>query len=189
MERNGQFELDAAPTVKIEAGWVDAEGDKGGETIFGITRNYHPEWPGWAMVDQMRPHPSFPASANNDLVLRGMAREFFKVNFWDAVHGDELPWRMAAVVYDMAVNSDVRPAVRQAQIALNALGADLVVDGDMGARTVKACWDKGKDGAEEFLTQRLLFYFGIMEKDPTQKKWARGWLRRIIEMCDYALED
>lgn len=188
MERHGDFQTDTIPSLRYEGGWADNPADKGGETIFGIARRFHGAWPGWSVVDGAKSSPSFPANVNSDQGLRALARDFYRTNFWDAIHGDELPWRASAVLFDMAINSDVKPAVRQFQVALNLCGAGLTVDGVIGPKTVKAAWDKGKEAVEEFLTARFIFYVDIMLKTPSQRVWARNWVRRLVEMTDYALE-
>lgn len=188
-ERTGNFQTDTIPSLRYEGGWAENAQDRGGETIFGVARRFHGTWPGWVIVDAAKTSPGFPANVNANVELKDLARDFYRAQFWDPIHGDELPWRAAAVLFDMAINSGVKSAVRQFQLALNgAPGPSVDVDGVVGPKTVKGAWDKGKAAIEEFLTARILFYTDIMVKDPTQRVWARNWVRRVIEMADYALE-
>lgn len=191
-DRHGDFIQDTRPTTRIEAGWVNDPKDRGGETIFGISRVFNPSWEGWALVDQMRGDPSFPKNVNADAGLREMAATFFRKGWWEPIHGDELPWRISECLYDMAVNScaygNPKVAVRQLQASLNFCGAGLEVDGELGPRTVKACWDAGKTGVKEFLNARCGFYVDIILKDQSQRRFAHSWFGRVIEMADYTLE-
>lgn len=57
------FDSAYAPLKQLEGGWCHNPDDKGGETYAGIARNFFPAWPGWAVVDAAKSHPSFPASA------------------------------------------------------------------------------------------------------------------------------
>lgn len=170
---------------KIEGGYANNPHDLGGETIFGISRNNHPGWPGWILVDNAKLMTDFPNNINADPALKSLTKTFYRYEFWDKIHGDELPWRMAVSVFDMAVNSGAATAVRQMQVIL----PDVPVDGVVGPRTIKAAWENDKEAAISFLTQRLLFYAEILLKKPDQRIWARNWMKRVIRLSDVVLED
>jgi hypothetical protein len=55
-------------------------GDRGGMTYAGIARNANPQWAGWNLVD--RQEMGGP--------LTSMVREFYRLNFWDRIRGDEI---------------------------------------------------------------------------------------------------
>lgn len=167
-----------------EGGWANNPDDKGGETFRGIARNYNPSWEGWVFVDKMKGFENFKEMLFASNKLTEMAKEFYRANYWDKIHGDELPPKLATAVFDMAVNSGVGTAVRQMQVAL---GVD--VDGVVGSKTIKAAWEKGKEGVVSFLTNRLLFYIGIVQSKPDQRIWAKNWFKRIVMLADIVLED
>lgn len=182
-EAAGNFQRSLDVYLRWEGGWNNVSGDKGGETIFGISRKSWPNWAGWAVVDADKSSPNFPRNANNDPTLRPLVEQFYRENFWNPVHGDELPWRMAMAVFDMAGNSGDRAAIRQMQASLG-----VEADGIPGPKTIKAAWDGGKSAVEEFLTQRIIFYVHLMINDPTQRMWGRNWVKRIIALSDEVLE-
>ena len=42
-------------TLKNEGTYSLDPADPGGETVFGISRRWHPEWTGWATIDSLKP--------------------------------------------------------------------------------------------------------------------------------------
>ena len=84
----------------------------------------------------------------------------------------------------------VRRAVRFLQHALNQLNRnqqnykDLVVDGWLGQGTMKVLkqylrLDRKSDLLLKMMNiQQGARYIEIMENDPTQERYARGWLKR-----------
>ncbi|HYX38834.1 MAG TPA: putative peptidoglycan-binding domain-containing protein [Oligoflexus sp.] len=66
------------------------------------------------------------------------------------------------------------------QQALNRLGADLVVDGMHGEKTVKASKSYSpKRVLAAFLSERLRFYLGL----ENHNVFGFGWDKRIIEVA------
>lgn len=160
-----------------EGGWVDNPLDKGGETFRGIARKDWPKWEGWAVIDAMKASPDFPGSVNFDEGLERLVAEFYRVNFWEKIHGDELPPAAAVALLDCAVNSGVNQGVRLFQASLGLLS-----DGIVGSVTVKAAHDAGEDALVEFMARRGAFLMDIMAGDPTQKVWALNWARRVFRL-------
>ena len=66
--------------LQNEGGYANVSGDKGGETYKGIARNYHPDWPGWKIVDQVKPL-SWNETIDND-TLDFLVRAFYYEKFW-----------------------------------------------------------------------------------------------------------
>lgn len=94
-----------------EGGFANVPGDNGGVTYCGITyKNYH-DWPYWPQV--------FAAKLKNGDILPELAQpvlDFYKKEFWDKVHGDEIQdQEIAEQLYDMAVNAGIAAAARIAQ--------------------------------------------------------------------------
>jgi lysozyme family protein len=173
-------------TLAYEGGYVFDPADRGGETFRGISRKAWPTWEGWAIVDRVKSaHPEdFKAVLLQDQDLRGRAVRFYRENFWDPVHGDELPGKVAAAVFDMAVHSGVKTAIRALQSCLPGV----VVDGEVGSQTVKAVFAAGEAGLVDFLAARATFLNGIMVSSPDQKVWARNWFKRLFKLSNLVLE-
>lgn len=170
-------------TSGYEGGYVNDPNDMGGETFKGISRVSHSKWPGWEIVDRMKLMDGFPGCAERDHVLSGMVKAFYRIEFWDEVHGDELPWKMAVAVFDFAIHSSPKKATRYMQ---NVLG--VVVDGIIGQKTVKAAHDQGEEAVVELLMARTEFLHKIMVAKPSQRVWARNWFRRMFKLANVVLE-
>ena len=66
-----------AKTLKWEGGYCNIPGDKGGETIFGIARNMHPDLKLWKDVDNykegLKPFDKRKAQGNLNKFLGGLS--------------------------------------------------------------------------------------------------------------------
>ncbi|HBB40901.1 MAG: hypothetical protein COW73_03910 [Nitrospirae bacterium CG18_big_fil_WC_8_21_14_2_50_70_55] len=174
-----------------EGGYANDPDDRGGETYRGIARRFHPDWPGWSRVDALSRRPGFPRSLETDPRLAAAVAAFYRDLYWDQFQGDALPdQRLAEELFDTAVNLGVRRAVRFLQEALNLLNrnqrtyADLVVDGWLGEKSLAAlALVSAADGDARFVVKLInalqaAHYLDVMRHDPTQEKFARGWLSR-----------
>lgn len=178
-------------TSAHEGGYVDDPTDRGGETYRGISRVHHPSWSGWRKIDAYKGRPGFPAMLNEDRPLQNSVKSFYKRKYWDRFLGDQVPDQQAAnELYDTGVNMGIRRAVRFLQNALNQLNRnqrnykDLVVDGWLGQGTLEVLKQYLRlDRKSDFLLKMMNIqqgarYIEIMENDPSQEKYARGWLKR-----------
>ena len=172
-----------------EGGWCNVRGDKGGETIFGVARNYHKKWSGWKIVDEVadrlgRGTKEFKDEVNNDIHLHELATNYFKTIFWLPANCDKMHEVIAIITYDMNINSGVSIGQRTLQRTLNAIGVSCTVDGKVGPLTLKALEDIiAKDGIEKvataFLKKRYEFYQAIINRKKSQKKFWNGWVNRL----------
>ncbi len=174
----------------LEGGYGNSPTDKGGETIFGIARNYHPEWEGWPILDILKTQPDFPNCANHNPQLISMAGRFIKEHFWDPMRLDDFASQeLANYLYEGVVNfgfgSDVNPRIPHwLQEALNELGALISVDGKIGPTTLAAL----KAVAGTRVTQQFVIYaiehrrvkhrLKRFKEDKTQLEKAVSWLSR-----------
>jgi lysozyme family protein len=165
--------------------------DYGGETYRGISRKHHPSWSGWSIVDSYKSKPNFPKNMSSDSHLNCEVESFYKMFFWDVNLLDDFSSQeIANELYDTGVNMGVVKAAKFLQRSLNVLNkngslyADLSEDGKIGFNTLnsmKICIDKV--GAN-FIYKVLNIlqgnnYIDIMVKDPTQERFAIGWLSRV----------
>lgn len=167
---------------RLEGFHGDHELDPGGETRYGISREYWPEY--W--------EDGPPTKAE--------ARHFWLHEFWEPmqlgrVHSQEI----ADEMLDQAANFGRRRAVRLAQYTTNLIQPpgrpDIAVDGVVGPETLGALndlnmgdrlrWVKAANGIQFtfylYRTDRLdraLDLFATFP-DPEQETFLRGWLRRI----------
>lgn len=57
---------------------TDIKQDRGGQTYAGISRKFHPHWPGWSYIDRGQVPPV------------SLVRAFYKEEFWDRLRCDEI---------------------------------------------------------------------------------------------------
>jgi lysozyme family protein len=141
-------------------------GDRGGMTYAGIARNANPDWAGWAFIDQK----DFGGATQ-------LVREFYKVNFWDRIRGDNLTNQaIAETILNFAVNTGVGVAAKLAQLIVG-----VTPDGAIGAKTVERL---NICTAEKFLPAYALAkisrYAQICNKDRSQSKFLLGWINRTL---------
>jgi len=141
-------------------------GDRGGMTYAGIARNANPDWAGWQFIDRK----DFGSATQ-------LVREFYKVNFWDRIRGDELTNQaIAETIFNFAVNTGVGVASKLAQLIVG-----VTPDGAIGAKTVERL---NICTAEKFLPAYALAkisrYAQICNKDRSQSKFLLGWINRTL---------
>ena len=178
-------------TSAHEGGYVNDPSDRGGETYRGISRVHHRSWSGWRKIDALKGSNDFPASLEADRGLQTSVKSFYKRKYWDRFLGDSIPDQtIANELYDTGINMGVRSAVRFFQNALNLLNRnqknyrDLVVDGWLGQGSLSVLaehlrLERKPDTLLKVMNiQQGARYIDIMENDPSQEKYARGWLKR-----------
>jgi lysozyme family protein len=141
--------------------------DRGGQTFAGISRKFHPGWEGWKHID----HGNTPPM--------DMVRTFYKENFWNPIHGDDMSHqRVAEVLFGQHVNMGAN-AIKLMQQALN-----VIADGVVGPKTLNAL---NAMDEEMFLMRYSLAniarYHAIGMKDKTQRRFWAGWFKRGLDVC------
>ena len=177
-----------AKTMGHEGGYVNDANDAGGETYMGISRVYNPGWYGWTMIDEVKTGGDFPGCLKDDNELYEAVEDFYKDKYWDVNRLDDFPQSIAEEMFDTGVNMGVGRAGRFLQQSLNYLNRDgrlfdeLTVDGKIGPASLNAMDECYRD--EEVLLTMLnvmqgRHYMNYMDKNPRQKKYARGWFKRV----------
>ena len=144
-------------------------GDRGGQTYAGIARKFHPDWTGWTWIDQQ---------ALDDPALTAQVRDFYWKNFWERIQGEKIQaQKIAATLFDFAVNAGHRTASKLAQLVVDA-----TPDGVIGQQTLarlNAC------DAETFVIQyalaKIARYAQIVNRDRSQNKFLLGWINRTLK--------
>lgn len=160
---------DALPLIlRLEGGRVDNPDDRGGRTNYGITQGTYNRW---------RAVQGFPPGADVWDITLEEVRAIYAVGFWAEAHCHQLPWPVAVVQFDGAVNHGPKRAIHLLQEALN-----VKVDGIVGPVTLAAA--EGADPeqlANEVLWLRVALYYEISAR-PGQLQFLRGWLRRLLHV-------
>ena len=189
------FEIAFDETMLFEGGYANDPDDQGGETYRGIARKFHGRWPGWSIVDQLRLQSPerFKDELDQQAELQSLVKNFYRETFWAAIAGDRLSdQHLANELFDTGVNQGSATAIKYLQESLNLLNRnqrdypDIAVDGKMGEATLGTLaqsleLDHGRSDA--LLKLLNLFqgmrYLEIARRDSTQRKFIRGWLKRV----------
>jgi len=165
------FELSIEKTLRWEGGYSCNPHDPGGETLFGIARNRHPEWDGWHRVDELKKHFT-PDHLTGVLCADGglleSAKQFYQEEFWDYDEIDSQP--VADKVFDLGVNVGQGRAVRWLQ---QAVGAE--PDGKFGPKTLLLTNTLSAEAVLDKLRSQAKQYYLSLNKP----EFIRGWLRRL----------
>jgi lysozyme family protein len=161
--------------LRREGGFVDHPADRGGPTNFGITHKTLARYLGRDV-------------SREDVrdLSRDLAVEIYRRAYYLEPRIDALPSGLQAFLFDSAVNHGPRRAVRFLQQVLNAAGfGALSIDGLAGPKTRQQA-ERAETAMGPWLLaalaeERRMFYRLIVERDPTQRVFLRGWMRRVAE--------
>ena len=157
------FEQCLALVLKSEGGFVNNPKDPGGMTNLGVTKRIWEDYVGHT-VDEAAMKALGPADVT----------PLYKKNYWDKIHGDQLPAGVDYACFDLAVNSGVG---RAAKILQQAVGVS--ADGVIGPATLDAIEKANhRDLATEICDLRLNF----LQSLPTWATFGKGWGRRVAEV-------
>lgn len=185
-----EFKPALARVLNSEGGYANDPDDPGRETYCGVSRRYHPAWSGWVIIDEWKAKPGFPENLKSDRALELAVETFYRA-IWKRMRCDEIASQaIANELFDAAVNPGERQAGAFLQNALNALNknqserywSDLLVDGDVGPKTLKAL--EAAKGEAELVAkvQKILranYFIGRMKANNEKEKYARGWIGRL----------
>jgi lysozyme family protein len=146
------FDIAFERLIGHEGGYVNDPRDPGGETKYGISKRAH------------------PAEDIAGMTL-ARAKQIYMHNYWGPAGCDALPAAVKFDVFDMAVNSGVKAAIKTLQQAVGE-----TPDGVLGPLTLQAAQSFSAAGAAaRFNGARLDFMASL----PTWPTFGRGWARRI----------
>lgn len=141
-----------------EGGYVNNPHDKGGETKYGISKTTYPD------VDI------------ENLTLE-QAKGIYKKDYWDRCKCDDLPDALSVAVFDFAVNSGVKRAIKYLQLCLG-----VTADGIIGHQTLGACNRlPTKNILENYLDKRLQYLMSLKDF----KYFGNGWGKRINRVRNF----
>lgn len=154
--------------IKREGGYVNHPADRGGPTKYGITRK------------TLAAYRKCAVTADDVKALtKAEAAEIYRVEYYFGPKIDGLPESVQEQVFDIAVNSGPVRGVRLMQKALIALGSDIVEDGKIGPKTIKAAQSFPCLYINNVLVYlRIDFYNNLCKEEASQKVFLRGWLAR-----------
>lgn len=155
--------------LRREGGYSDHLADGGGPTNYGITAN---------VLGQYRQWGRRATRAEVQQLTEAEAREIYRRQFVSAPRLDRVPdERLRALLVDFGVHSGPTRAVKALQGAL-----DVPMDGVIGRQTLTALAGADADTVyRSVLRERGELLAAILHRDPTQRVFAAGWLRRLME--------
>lgn len=146
------FDLAFERLIGHEGGYVNHPSDPGGETKFGVTKS------------------SYPGEDIAGMTLE-RAKTIYKRDFWGPAGCDLVPDAAKFDLFDMAVNSGVKTAIKTLQRAVGV--GD---DGSIGPVTMQAISSMpGPRIVARFNGHRL----SMMTDLGTWATFGKGWARRI----------
>ena len=157
--------------IEREGGFVDHASDKGGPTKYGITAATLSAHRGGTMVD----------ATDVERLTIDEARTIYRERYllrpgFDKVTDD----RLRALLVDWGVHSGPVNAIRGLQRALN-----VAPDGVLGPITLLALPHLDQRAVfARVLARRMRFIADILQRDPTQRVFAAGWINRLSEFME-----
>lgn len=173
---NTNFELFIRIILQNECGngngYVDDRDDKGGETIYGITRRNYPDLIIWKSLDDIstvREKKRYkPSKEEMEEVRMIYYRKYYRKLQCDYFNDDCL----ALQLFDMSVNAGTSTAAKLLQEVLG-----ITKDGIVGEQTVHTA-NIQKRVCDKYKERRKEYYMAISKKG-NNAKFLKGWLRRV----------
>lgn len=169
-----RFNIVLPYTLTHEGGKADNKNDPGGRTNQGVIQRTFNSW----LATQGKP--------NRDVfTMRDAERDaIYRTLYWDVIMGDRLPAGLDLAIFDGAVNSGPRQAVKWLQRALGRTYTGSI-DGVIGNLTLAAIDNYG-DIAQliNAVQDRRIAFLQALK---TYQYFGRGWERRVSDVRKDAL--
>lgn len=164
-------------TIAHEGGYVNDPDDPGGETYKGVARKIFSKWSGWTTVDILKRQSGFPASLDKDADLQEAVADFYRINFWDPIIGDQIAdQEVANSIFDFGVNAGLSTSASLAQMVIGAKS-----DGVIGPQTLAILNGFDPDHfLASFTVAKIARYVNIVKKRPVSRKYFYGWVVRAL---------
>lgn len=151
--------------LKVEGGYSDDKNDKGGKTKYGIIEE---EARDFGYKGNMQ-------DLTIDFAKNIYLKKYYLGNKLDRVNND----KVALSICDWAVNSG-KNGIKKAQIVANKFGANLVIDGIVGNKTLEAINGINPEAfLKEYHELQRAFYKNLAARDSSQEGFLKGWLNRV----------
>lgn len=147
---------------KSKTGYVCIAEDAGGETKFGIAKNFNPDLDIKALTLEQ-------------------AMEVYYNRYWLPLACDSFDTNVAICVFDAGVNHGINAGAKMLQRAVGA-----APDGQIGKVTIAATKTfKSAEICDKILKLREDLFRSIVSRKPEQVKFLKGWLARIASIKAY----
>jgi type VI secretion system secreted protein VgrG len=173
-----QLHLFFPTLLRFEGGFVDDPADPGGATNMGITFTTFRRY--------AKPLLGVPPELEHLRKLDArQAGRIYKVEYWDRIHGDDIPFQpLADILFDFYVNAGSHAVVCLYK-ALNATGANHAVHPLLSAEVIQSL---GAHDLPEvymhFKQARRAYYLQLAHDHPALRRFLKGWLARVDAFPD-----
>jgi lysozyme family protein len=163
--------------ITHEGGYVNDPDDPGGETYKGVARKIFSKWSGWTTIDILKQQSGFPANLDKSDDLQSAVADFYRVNFWDKINGDQISNQdVANSIFDFGVNAGSSTSSSLAQMVVGAKS-----DGVIGPSSLASINNFDPDHfLAAFTVAKIARYVNIVKKRPTSRKYFYGWVIRAL---------
>lgn len=171
------FNLALPKILDHEGKYVNDSDDPGGETYIGVARKIHSKWNGWTIIDMLKRQSGFPSNLDKDAELQQEVVDFYRINFWDRINGDQIENQFVAEsILDFSVNAGMGTSSSLAQIVVG-----VKCDGVIGKDSIAAINSFDVDHfLAAFTVAKIARYVNIVKKRPTSRKYFYGWVLRAL---------
>ena len=153
-----------------EGGYVNHPKDPGGATNKGVTQRVY---------DGYRDRMTLSRQSVRHIKSAEVAA-IYRVQYWDAIRGDELPQGVDYSTFDAAVNSGVSQAAKWLQRALG-----VTADGAIGEATLDAARNAN---APAVINKACDLRLSMLRGLKTWGTFGKGWSRRVADVRSVALD-
>lgn len=141
-----------------EGGYVNDSHDKGGKTKYGISKTAYPN-----------------EDIENLTIER--AKEIYKRDYWNRCKCDLLPDALSVALFDFAVNSGVKRAIKYLQTSLGVKADGIIGNQTIGAANRIPIYMVLND----YLNCRLDFLMGLK----SWRRYGNGWGKRVERLREF----
>lgn len=149
--------------IKIEGELSNDKNDKGGLTKYGISQR------------------SYPHLDIVNLTLE-QALNIYENDYWDKNNLNHITSQLVAnQLFLLIINTGAETAIKIIQKAVTRRGMKLKIDGVIGNITLQAInMCNPFSLSESMRVAECEYYLAITDRDKTQIKFFRGWIRRAL---------
>lgn len=166
-----------------EGDYSDDADDAGGATRYGISLRY---LKGKGLLGDIDDDGDIDADDIRSL-NRDIAATFYRTDFWVRCRCGDMPFPLAIIIFDQAVNTGARTAARVLQKHVGA-----IPDGVIGPNTLSKILIQFRKNPTWFIAsylgKRSCYYHDISVKNPNLEKFLNGWFNRLFELQQFIME-
>jgi len=157
MER---FESIILHVLKWEGGYINDIDDAGGETKYGITKRQYP---------------------NIDIknLTKDQAIEIYHNDYWKPYLDQICSYKIAGRLFDLSINMGHKRPNKMLQTAVNKLGGNLSIDGDIGLKSIAGINACDADKLYDVFYDLAKIRYKRIANIRNNKKFLRGWMNRL----------